>query len=128
MLMAGQNKNYFYKHMEGNVDGTIKLVVDLIWIDKNITGSYYYYFIEPGEDSTQKHYGKVMPLSGNLDEKNTISFTEFKLDSKGAVYTGKFMDGGKIEGIWQNNESTKELPFELLEVYPWEPCPSLLLI
>lgn len=117
LLVAAQSKNCFYKHMEGTVDGTVSLVVDLIRIDNAISGSYYYHYNDP-DDTTHRHYGKVMPLSGSIDAKNKITFTEFKLDARGAVYSGQMLEDGKINGIWQNNDSTKVLPFELLEVYP----------
>ncbi len=110
-------RNSFYKHMEGQISNNIFLVIDLIGINKQVSGSYYYYYFEEGTDSSLAHYGKTMPVNGSIDQENRVTFTEFKLNSLGAIYSGQFIDEHRIAGSWQNPEDTKVLPFEIRETY-----------
>lgn len=108
----------FYKHMEGQINSTINLVADLVRIDGNINGSYYYYYHDITDEIDNVHYGKTMPVNGTIDNLNNIQFQEFNLNGDGAVYQGILQADNSISGVWQNSEGTRVLPFELVETYP----------
>ncbi len=107
----------FYKHMEGHIDNKLFLVVDLVSINNQVSGTYYYYYYEEEGDSAAMYYGKTIPIKGSLSDGNHIEFREFHMDSNGAVYQGQFVDEHRITGSWKNAEGSRVLPFELTETY-----------
>jgi hypothetical protein len=113
----GQPETGFYKHMEGNISSNIYLVADLVCVDDEVQGTYYYYYDLDVDESTVKRYGKTMPINGSIDEEKNIQFREFSHNGSGAVYQGKLTSAERIEGIWQSECGTRNLPFELTESY-----------
>lgn len=112
-----QPETGFYKHMEGNISSNIYLVADLVCVDDQVQGTYYYYYDLDVNESSSKRYGKTMPINGSIDADQNIQFREFSTNGSGAVYQGKLTSSERIEGIWQSECGTRNLPFELTESY-----------
>lgn len=108
----------YYKHMEGKIGENVSIVADLIRVQNNISGYYYYFFKEKDGDTTWTHYGKSMPVTGKLGNDQSIEFQEFDQDTKGALFQGTIINNEGITGTWQNRDGTKKLNFELKETYP----------
>jgi hypothetical protein len=105
-LMA-QPSEQFYMHMEGQINGSIKLVADLVRVQDEINGTYYYYYFDQEGPDAKAHYGKTMPLSGSIDANGHVELTEYQYNGNGAVNTGTFTEPTKIEGVWQNAKNSK---------------------
>ncbi len=110
-------QNSFYKHMQGKVGDNINLVSDLVCIQNNLSGYYYYFYSETVGDESWTHYGKSMPIFGDLNIDNSLEFSEFDPEVKGAEFEGS-MNKGTITGLWHDGNGSKKLPFELKEDYP----------
>jgi hypothetical protein len=123
LLIAGTSEiataqQTYYKHMEGNIGGNINIVADLIRIEGNISGYYYYFFKDKEGNASWTHYGKSMPVTGKLGKDQSIEFQEYDQDVKGSLFQGSVKNNELMTGTWQNAEATKKLPFELHETYP----------
>ncbi|MBL7105929.1 MAG: hypothetical protein ISS18_16510, partial [Bacteroidales bacterium] len=103
----------FYKHYTGYLDSTMKITVDLLSQNGKVTGYYYYYFPEPGTN-TIYHYGKTIPIEGNISD-NSIVLYDFKQNI--SKFTGSFDSPDKISGTWYKKANDKSIPFELAEDY-----------
>ena len=108
----------FYKHMEGRIADGIHMKADLVRIDNKISGYYYYFYVDTLKQMDfGMHYGKSMPLTGFINDDNSLAFKEFAADMAGSSFQGKLEDG-VIAGDWVSSDGTKTLPFELTETYP----------
>ncbi|OQX78513.1 MAG: hypothetical protein B6D61_05320 [Bacteroidetes bacterium 4484_249] len=103
----------FYKHFTGTFDDNMSITVDLSAQNGKVTGFYYYYFPEPGNE-TVSYYGKTIPLEGIINA-NSIVLHEFSNEE--ANFTGEFEGNNKISGIWEKNEKEKPIPFDITEDY-----------
>ena len=107
------NKESFYKHYTGKLDTNMMITVDLLSSNNKLTGYYYYYFLIPGNNGVY-HYGKTIPLEGNITD-NTIILYEF--NNKESKFSGLFNSLEKISGKWERNKIDKPIPFEFYEDY-----------
>ncbi|MDZ7744094.1 MAG: DUF3298 domain-containing protein [Bacteroidota bacterium] len=109
-------EDVFYKHMEGNIDKTLYLSMNLIKTGDSLFGNYYHWYIEHEGAGKPEYSGPQIPLTGKM-----ISPTEFVLHEfgeKNSYFEGLFVNGSRMEGIWKNKQTGKELPFEIYEKYP----------
>jgi hypothetical protein len=115
---SGVSQSNFYKHMEGNISKGIHMKADLIRIEDQLSGYYYYYFVDTLKHMDfGVHYGKSMPLVGTINSDNSLEFKEFATDLEGSAFQGSLQEG-MITGNWVSTEGTRTLPFELMETYP----------
>lgn len=105
--------NSFYKHLTGTLDTTMQLTVDLFSQNGDITGYYYYCFTEP-ENEHIVHYGKSIPIKGNITA-STIILNEFSGD--GSSFKGFVDPENKISGSWIRKEYEEPIPFSIQEDY-----------
>ena len=112
----GLPQDAFYKHFEGKIGDNINVVVDLVRSGKHLSGYYYYFFDDRAGDTSFIHYGKSMPVYGEMNG-NAVEFSEFDPDVKGAVFKG-WLKQDTLEGTWAVSEGKKQLPFKLIAVYP----------
>ena len=103
----------FYKHLTGTLDTTMKLTVDLFSHNGDITGYYYYYFPEPGNEHIL-HYGKTIPIKGTITG-SAIILNEFS--GEGSSFKGFIDSENKISGTWERKEHEKSIPFLIQEDY-----------
>ncbi|MCD4731069.1 MAG: DUF3298 and DUF4163 domain-containing protein [Bacteroidales bacterium] len=103
----------FYKHLTGTLDTTMQLTVDLFSHNGDITGYYYYYFPEPGNEYIL-HYGKTIPIKGTITG-SAIILNEFS--GEGSSFKGFIDSENKISGTWERKEHEKSLPFKIQEDY-----------
>lgn len=108
----------FYMHLEGHIGEGIKMNADMVRIDDRFSGYYYYYFLDTLKQMDfGMRYGKALPVEGTIRPDNTVEFTEFSKNIKGAVFRGVLKDGA-ITGNWVSSDGKKTLPFVLTESYP----------
>ena len=103
----------FYKHMRGTLDTTMQLTVDLFSHNGDISGYYYYYFPEPGNEHIL-HYGKTIPIKGTITA-STIILNEFS--GEGSSFSGFIDSENKISGNWIRKEYEESIPFFIQEDY-----------
>jgi len=103
----------FYKHFTGNFDDNMSITVDMFSQNGKVTGFYYYFFPEPGNEALY-HYGKTIPLEGTIND-NSIVLHEFSNEESN--FTGEFEGTNKISGTWKKNEKEKPISFEIAEDY-----------
>jgi hypothetical protein len=103
----------FYRHFTGKLDTTMQISLDLLFRDGKITGSYYYYFPEPG-NKKNFYYGKTIPVYGTLDGDN-VTLNEFS--DNGSGFKGILEKKGKMFGTWQRKAGEKSIPFSIEEDY-----------
>jgi len=110
-----QDKNIesFYKHYTGKLDTNMKITLDLLSCDNQLSGYYYYYFLIPGNDD-QYHYGKTIPVEGNISDNIMILYEFNNRESK---FTSAFNSLENISGIWERDSRDKTIPFEIYEDY-----------
>lgn len=103
----------FYKHMSGTLDTTMQLTLDLFSHNGDISGYYYYYFPEPGNEHIL-HYGKTIPIKGTITA-STIILNEFS--GEGSSFIGFIDSGNNISGSWVRKEHEESIPFSIKEDY-----------
>jgi hypothetical protein len=103
----------FYRHFVGTLDTSMRVSLDLFFVDGEITGSYYYYFPEPGNKKSF-YYGKTIPVKGTL-EGNKVTLSEFS--GEGSIFNGTIENNNKISGTWQRRPSEKSINFSISESY-----------
>lgn len=103
----------FYKHLTGTLDTTMQLTVDLFSYNGDITGYYYYYFPEPGNEHIL-HYGKTIPVEGTITGSDVV-LKEFS--GQGSSFNGFVDADNKISGTWQRKEHAESIPFSIQENY-----------
>lgn len=103
----------FYKHLSGTLDTTMQLTVDLFSHNGDITGYYYYFFYEPGNENII-HYGKTVPIEGTITG-STIILNEFS--EHGSSFNGYIDSENKISGSWLRKEYEESIPFSIQEDY-----------
>ena len=87
--------------------------LDLFFLEGKVTGSYYYYFPEPGNNKTF-YYGKTIPVHGFMDGNN-FTLTEFAEGE--SRFNCVLETNAKITGTWQQKDSEKMIPFNFSEDY-----------
>jgi hypothetical protein len=107
------NSTSFYRHFTGKLDTSMHITLDLLSQNGKISGFYYYYFPEPGNNKVFR-YGKTIPVQGNIDG-NVVGLTEFS--TEGSSFNGVFNSKNKITGTWQRNPDEKSIPFSVTEDY-----------
>jgi len=103
----------FYKHLTGTLDTTMQLTVDLFSHNGEISGYYYYYFPEPGNEHII-HYGKTIPIKGSITG-STIILNEFS--GNGSSFKGFVDSENIISGSWKRKEYGESIPFLIQENY-----------
>jgi hypothetical protein len=103
----------FYKHLTGTLDTNMQITFDLLAKNGAVTGFYYYYFPEPGNEHIV-HFGKTIPLVGEVAE-GQIVLDDF--GNTGSRFTGKLEQEKTIEGTWIQNNTAKPIPFKITEDY-----------
>jgi hypothetical protein len=114
-LAAAQinNTSSFYRHFSGKLDTAMNISLDLLFDEGKITGSYYYFFPEPGNTKTF-YYGKTIPVHGFMDGDN---FTLSEFGTGGSRFNCILENNNKITGTWQRKDSDKMIPFSFTEDY-----------
>ncbi len=108
--------NYFYKRMEGTIGEKYKIVMNLFKVDSTVRGNYYY--VSHGEpikfnfESRIYDGGKV--YLGEFADRN---YSEFNSIPSGE-FTGRFISGSQITGIWKKGKDRTHYNFTLTEKYP----------
>ncbi len=110
---AHKNPVYFYKHLEGTINNTYKIQMDLKFMrvpydgdsTERFEGSYYY-----------ENKGIVLNLTGQ-HQKEVIELEAFSPQGVEVTekFTGQFDDQGNFSGTWQ--QQSKKFSFELKETY-----------
>lgn len=103
----------FYKHLTGTLDTTMQLTVDLFSHNGDISGYYYYYFSEPGNEHIL-HYGKSIPVKGTITGSEII-LNEFSGNS--STFKGFIDSENKISGKWVRKEYEEPISFKIQEDY-----------
>jgi hypothetical protein len=103
----------FYRHFAGTLDTSMHITLDLLFRDGKITGTYYYYFPEPGNNKAF-YYGKTIPIHGIIED-NKVTINEFSAD--GSSFSGILERKSKITGTWQRKPNEKSIPFSITEDY-----------
>ncbi len=103
----------FYRHFTGKLDTLMRISLDLFFQEGKVTGSYYYYFPEPGNNKAF-YYGKTIPVHGFMDG-DKFTLTEFA--EGGSRFNCILENKTKITGTWQQKESAKMIPFSFTEDY-----------
>lgn len=116
-VMTCPAQQAFYKHLEGKVGSNINIVLDMVVTGEKLGGYYYYFFKDKTGDEAWTHYGKSMPVNGQISASNDFDFSEFDPEVKGSHFKGTLKDGA-ISGTWINEDEKKQLPFTATEIYP----------
>jgi len=103
----------FYRHFTGKLDTSMRITLDLFFVEGEVTGNYYYYFPEPDNDKAY-YYGKTIPVHGFMDGDKFI-LSEFVEGT--SRFNCILENNSKITGTWQRDESQKMIPFSFAENY-----------
>ncbi len=112
----GLPEDVFYKHLEGNINKTLFLSVNLIKTGDSLFGNYYHWYIEHEGTNQPSYSGPQIPLTGKMTSPTEFVLHEF--GEKNSFFEGIFVHGSRLEGTWKNKQTGKELPFEVYEKYP----------
>ncbi len=107
--------DYFYKRLEGKINDTLYIQMNLMRMDSVLDGNYFYKNI--GEPIYFQYYSYLrddgsihIEEEGGYDEEYNTIIT--------GIFDGKFTSPEKIEGRWLSPDSSKIYNFELNEIYP----------
>jgi hypothetical protein len=118
LLPSPKAQEPFYMHMSGTIGDGISMNADLIRIDDKISGYYYYFFMDTlARMDFGMRYGKALPVDGTIMADNSLEFSEFSKEIRGAIFKGALKDG-VITGEWVSSDGKKTIPFILKEIYP----------
>jgi len=103
----------FYKHYTGKLDTSMFITMDLFSQKGKVSGFYYYYFPEPDNENFY-HYGKTIPIKGNIyDDYLVLSeFTNTESSFKATMDSESH-----IKGVWQKEKKDESIPFDISENY-----------
>jgi hypothetical protein len=107
------NQKLFYKHFTGTIDTNMQVSLDLIFENNNVSGYYYYYFPIPGQKETY-HFGKNIPLEGEISG-DKITMKEY--GDKTSKFTGIIDKKWNITGNWKRREYEEPIDFIVSEDY-----------
>ncbi len=99
----------FYRHYNGKMGKNMVIVADMQCIRNNVSGFYFYYFLEP-ETKKISHYSKTIPIKGKVGGNNIVFYEYGNVNSK---YSGVIDSNGNISGTWLKSDRDKPLPFEM---------------
>ncbi|MBN1339164.1 MAG: DUF3298 and DUF4163 domain-containing protein [Bacteroidales bacterium] len=106
-------RGQYYKHFTGEIEGGLKLSMDIISEGKMVHGHYYYFFHDHDESGALRT-GKIIPLSGTATD-NGFSVSEF---SEGiSVFTIECAVNDTCSGTWKQKDEKKPLSVILTEDY-----------
>lgn len=112
LTFFGQNQTSFYEHYTGLISTDLKLTADLIKLENNFSGFYYYEFKEEG----LWRVSKPIALDGRVDEKHEFVLNEF---GEGQSYFQGLQETSKlITRYWNNSQLKNAVDFTLKATYP----------
>lgn len=118
-FIAAQNpegiKDYFYKRLEGTIDDTLNIQMNLTRMDSVLDGNYFYNDI--GEPIYFQYYS-YMRDDGSIHIEEEGGYDEEYNTIITGIFDGKFTSPHIIEGNWMSSDSSETYKFELKEVYP----------
>ncbi len=107
--------DYFYKRLEGNINGNLTIQMNLTRMDSVLDGNYFYesrgdpiYF----QDYSYMKEGRKVHIeeeAGFDEEYNTVIT---------GIFDGSFISQNEIKGIWLKPDSSENFNFYLVEKYP----------
>jgi hypothetical protein len=89
------------------------ITMDLFSQKGKVSGFYYYYFPEPDNENFY-HYGKTIPVHGNIYD-NYIVLNEFT--NKESSFKATLVSESNIKGVWQKEKKDESIPFDISENY-----------
>jgi hypothetical protein len=95
----------FVKNFDGRIDTKYDITMKITANDGQISGMYFY-----------KSQGKNLTVKGNIDASGNVNLTEY--DAQGGVagqFSGRMVNGNKIEGSWSKPGGGSSIPFYLIE-------------
>ncbi|RJP62127.1 MAG: DUF3298/DUF4163 domain-containing protein [Ignavibacteriales bacterium] len=105
---------YFYKKLEGTIGEKYPVRMELIREDSVLRGYYYY---ENKRIPIPFTFNSCVDKNGNYIIEENAGNTSTGEQLVTGRLTGKFIDTGKFEGVWQNYDGSKTLPLKLMEKY-----------
>lgn len=109
----GQETNFFYRHYTGEIEGGLKLSMDVLSDGHDVSGHYYYYFFDHDEAGILRT-GKTIPLTGTVTA-NGFSVSEFSQEK--SVFTIDCNVSDSCTGTWRQKDEGKTLKVVLREDY-----------
>ncbi len=107
--------SYFYKRLEGKINDTLSIQMNLTRMDSVLDGNYFYK--STGEPVYFQYYSNIgdngsvhIEEEGGYDEEYNTVIT--------GVFEGKFTSVDEIKGKWINQDTTEIYDFYLKEDYP----------
>lgn len=96
----------YIAHYEGAINNEFGIGMTLInWGNGNLGGNYFYNSV-----------GKTIELNGRIKNSGFFRMEEYEDDKMTGLFKGTMVMEDKIQGEWQNRDSTKIYPFELNRV------------
>ncbi len=105
---------YFYKKLEGIIGEKYPIGMELVREDSVLRG--YYFYVNKNIPIPFTYNSRVDNEGKYVIEEDAGSTSAGEQLVTGRL-TGKFIDSGKFEGLWQNNDGSKTLPLKLAEKY-----------
>jgi hypothetical protein len=107
--------DYFYKRLEGKINGNLNIQMNLTRMDSVLDGNYFYE--SKGEPIYFQYYSHIkegdkvhIEEEGGYDEEYNTIIT--------GIFDGSFVSQNKIKGIWLKPDSSEYFNFYLEENYP----------
>ncbi len=107
--------NYFYKRLEGKINGNLTIQMNLTRMDSVLDGNYFYE--SNGEPIYFQYYSHIkegekvhIEEEGGYDEEYNTIIT--------GIFDGSFVSQNEIKGIWLKPDSSEYFNFYLEENYP----------
>ena len=107
--------DYFYKRLEGKINDTLNIQMNLTRMDSVLDGNYYYDNI--GEPIYFQYYS-YMRDDGSIHIEEEGGYDEEYNTIITGIFDGKFTSPGEIEGSWISPDSSETYSFTLKEAYP----------
>lgn len=107
---------YFYKRLEGKINGRWNIVMNLTRNDSLLTGSYYY--DDKGEPILFTYDSRIKPDGAIKIGERTGQYDKNYNEVVSGEFNGRFITNNKIEGEWLKPGTGIKYKFELHEKYP----------
>ena len=111
---AQDHPGEFYKHFKGEFEGGLLITMDLLSLNDQVSGHYYYFFEDDLAPAGWRR-SNIIPLQGTWED-NIFRMSEFSNEK--SVFLVNRIQADTLSGYWEQMEEGKRIGFYLTEHYP----------